>query len=441
MSYSSNLETGGQRFLSVCLQQAISEAWLKPEDFTNEFSPEIVMTALERAPDLRTRLLIEAAGVHERIAPKKSTPAAVEDLRIALAEGVCTPSLLIDLFGMDDRVRYLDTAALFGLLIRDKFFETKTERARARMEFTLRTALDQDLIRLADLVDAVTPAQLAKDLPKPLLERVLTRAIESGRLDSALSPEALLEVLPLSDWVDHVALDLLWNRVIVDRVLPVTGWVAFPRQSSPPAMAPSPKEAAPESQKKQSAKAESQKASARESVEDAARTRAIDNLRKVDRLPVNVDTLATPLLLAIDGMYAELLIATDEEERGHIIRDAFPNASMLEEALYVMAQSLDPRLNRETLAARGATGESLITLVLFEEKRRQSGRSPSDRSTPSRPPGPVVASEAAVSSAPPPPASGQVNAKGPALGPPPLPEGRRSVPPPPLPATSGRGRN
>lgn len=466
MNYSSSLETGGQRFLSLCLQEALADAWLSPEDFAAAFSPEVVMTALERAPELRARLLVEAAGVHERIAPKKSTSAATEDLTIALHEGVCTPLTLIDLFGMDDRVRYLATDQLWTLLTRDNFWDTASERARSRMHFVISTALDQGLTSLGEIVDAVSPARLASDLPKALLERALTRAIESGRAGAAFNADAVFDALPLEDWVANVPLAHLWQKVTIERVLPVTGWVAFPKAPSTPSVAPSGQSPEAVVEKPSAEKSNDKKTKGGKAAEPAAaapaaatiddlppppaseseaRLRAIENLKQLDRLPPRIDELPTATVLAIDGMYAELLSTSDEEERAQVIRDAFPNTAILEEALFAVAEALDPRLNRETLLSRGAGGDSLITLVLFEERRRASGRpAGSDRSTPSRPPAPVTspvppATTEKKSSVPPPPLPA-VNRSMPAA-PPPLPEGgRRSVPPPPLPAQSkGRG--
>jgi hypothetical protein len=154
-------------------------------------------------------------------------------------------------------------------------------------------------------------------------------------------------------------------------------------------------------------------------------------------LPPRVDELPTPTLLAIDGMYADLLSTLDDEERAQIIRDAFPNSAMLEQALFAVAEALDPRLNGEALRARGAEGEALITLVLFEERRRQSGRASIPPSSQSRPPGPV-------NSPVPPPALDDLvpaaTSKKSSSVPPPLPPGaaKRSVPPPPLPALAAR---
>lgn len=464
MSYSSLLETSGQRFLSLCLQQALADRWLSPEDFADAFSPEVVMAALEQAPVLRSRVLVEAAGVHEKIAPKKSTVAAAEDLQIALSEGVCTPTTLIELFGMDDRVRYLPTSELWSLLTRDSFWKQSSDRARVRMHAVLTAGLEQELIGLGDVIDAVTAERLAADLPKPLLEKALTRAIVEGRANVAFTAELVFEALPLEEWVTHVPLPVLWEKVVEGRILPATGWApvvaAAPATegdkgdkkgasatqgeksavgekklggpSSPKALNKSSEPAEKKQDGASSSSAAAPAASApsasapsqeeipisvRPAEEDEARTHAIETLKALDRLPVRVEELDTPTLLAIESMYAELLATSDDEEREQIIRDAFPNAAMLEQALFAVAEALDPRLTQENLRARGAEGEALIPLVLFEERRRNSNRA----------------------SVLPPPLPGATPGS---VAPPPLPNagpGARSVPPPLPQAPRGRG--
>jgi hypothetical protein len=413
----SALETAGQRFLSLALAQALEDAWLTPEDFVGAFSPEAVMQALDQAPELRAKVLVGAAGVHERIAPKKSTAAGAEDLRIALAEGVCTPALLLELFGLDDRVRYSSNDELWALYTRDGFWRQTTERARLRMRLLLSSALDQGLTQLGEIVDAVSATRLASDLPKPLLEKALVRAIEAGRAGAAFDAETLFATLPLEDWVEHVPLSVLWDQVVNLHVLPAAGVITVAPVARAPAVANAPL--------------------VHPASEHEARKRATDNLTRLERLPPRVDELPTPTLLAIDGMYADLLSTLDDEERAQIIRDAFPNSAMLEQALFAVAEALDPRLNGEALRARGAEGEALITLVLFEERRRQSGRASIPPSSQSRPPGPV-------NSPVPPPALDDLvpaaTSKKSSSVPPPLPPGaaKRSVPPPPLPAQAAR---
>lgn len=436
MTFSSTLDQAGDRFLSIVLQDSLSTKWLTPSDFVKAFSPEVVMTALEAAPDLRSTILVGAAGVHERIAPKKSTAAATEDLVIALGEGVATPELLLELFSVDDRVRYLSKEVLWSLVTGSSFWTEAGPRPKARMLSLLRTALEQELTSLAELIEAVTPARLASDFPKSLLEGALVRAIESGRSGIAFDAASVFEALPLEQWVEHVPLPLLWSNVVLAIVAPKAGVGGDPgpkgtkkegSDSSPLPSATAQANAAPPGPPPK--KAPKKDGPERTATENEARERALDNLARIERTPVRAEELSTPILLAIDAMYAELLATTDEEERAQIIREAFPNATMMEEALYAIVEALDPRLNPDALRARGAEGESLITLVLFEERRRQSGRGPDSVRTPSRPPGPVAPSGDFGSAGPPPVRS--------SILPPPLPPEmapRKSGPPPPLPA-------
>lgn len=437
MTFSSTLDQAGDRFLSIVLQDSLSTKWLTPSDFVKAFSPEVVMTALEAAPELRATILVGAAGVHERIAPKKSTAAATEDLVIALGEGVATPELLLELFSVDDRVRYLSKEVLWSLVTGGSFWTEAGPRPKARMHSLLGTALDQELTSLAELIDAVTPARLASDFPKSLLEGALVRAIESGRSGVAFDARSVFEALPLDQWVEHVPLPLLWSNVVLAIIAPKAGLGGDPgpkgtkkeTQESAPAtnvgVPPGPPPKKP---------TKANDAPERTATENDARERALENLARIERMPVRAESLSTPILLAIDAMYAELLATSDEEERAQIIREAFPNATMMEEALFSIVEALDPRLSPEALRARGAEGESLITLVLFEERRRLSGRGPDSVRTPSRPPGPVAP---AADAAPPAPVRSSIL-------PPPLPPEmapRKSGPPPPLPVPSQSKRS
>lgn len=428
MTIHSNLETANDRFLSICLQGAIQDSWLSPADLAVEFPPTELMQALEQAPDLRTQLLIEAAGVHARIAPKKSTTAAAEDLQIALDEGVSTPELLLELFEMDDRVRHLDKQKLWDLLTRDEFWLRDDARARARMLATLEAGLQQELIDLPRLVRAVTPEQLAESLPQELLQKGLVQAIQSGLDGAAFDPPLLVETIPLAEWVEHVPLVHLWKTAVLGEIAATAGLASLAPEDEAASAPSEEKQAKAPSKGKKSGKKKSQDSGGRSKEEIKARNQAIANLTQIDRVPKNVEDLETPVLLAIDGMYAEMLSLSDDEQRAECIRDAFPNPHMLEKALYSLAETLDPRLDQEALKSREASVESLIQLVLFEERRRVS------RARASSPP-PAVSS-----SAPPPPPSGEGRPQ-PSV-PPPLPPSaqKASAPPPPLPPNA-RAKN
>lgn len=409
------------------MQYALTEDWLSASDICEEFPPEALMTALEPARELRSRLLVEAAGVHTKIAPKKSVAAAAEDLSLALNEGVCTAETIIKLVPVDELVRYLDRGSLWQLLTRDQFWLEDGARPQARMLHMIETGLSQDLLDLHRLLRAVTPEQICSDVPRELLEKALATAIHAGLDDSAFEPSVVLESISLDTWLEHLPLGHFWETVIQGEVAPSAG-LSTGSAKMPPARPQAPTKREPKATLQATP---APPAPASSDAETVARERAINNLRAIDRLPARAESLRSPILLGLDSMYADLLTTETDEDRAERIREAFPNPAMLEEALYAMAEALDSRLTEEALKARGADASSLVQLVLFEERRRanrQAGISPS------APPPPMM-----PASAPPPPTS---DAR-PAPGAPPLPPQARRVsnPPPPLPAQARRARS
>ena len=154
--------------------------------------------------------------------------------------------------------------------------------------------------------------------------------------------------------------------------------------------------------------------SARSGPEEEARRRVIDRLRTINRLPPKHADLSTPLLLSIDSMYADLLGASTDEAREMCIRESFPNDQQLTTALLALIALLDPSIDVNDPVIKEADVDSLIKVVLFEERHRYEQAHPS-----ARPPTP-----------PPPP-----NVSGPrrSLTPPPLPRSNAPLPPPPPP--------
>ncbi len=494
MSFSSALDVPAARFLSICLQQAFADGWATPDDFVAAFPARDLMVALEAAPELRATLLIQAAGVHERIAPKKSTEAATEDLQIALTEGICDANKLLSLFSVDDRVRYLERSRLWQFLVSEAFWTDASGRTKKRLAFTIETAFAEGLVSRTECLDGMTAERMAADLPKAFLERVVVEALASGRSGRAFDADALFALVPTEEWVEHLSLPLLWDRIVLRYVVPAAGLeggapAAPPRaaKAAPIAApahvathAPAPSKPAPtlvstpqppavqvvdesdvdalldatlspsptsgERPKEASAPPPAESGSVHDALRDAAemaaRQRAEDNLKRAGRLPPDLTSLPTATLLAIDSMYVELQSAGSDEAREEVIREAFPNPAMLREGLVAVARSLDPQLDANTLLARGADEESLIKLVLFEERRRarRSVTPPPPTSAPvtvsSRPPPPLPASAPPIAHRPPPLPGSSPPPMVSSRPPPPLPaSGTRaaSVPPPPLP--------
>jgi hypothetical protein len=466
-TFKSTLKTGAERFLAQSLAHAQAQGFRTPDDFLRHFKPLDLMVALESAHDLRADILVKAAGVHQKIAIKKSTASGAEDLRIAIEEGLTDAAAILELFPPDDRVRYLDAPRLWSFLVEDEFWSTlnaeaNRERAIGRMTFTLENALREDLLSLADIADGITFEMLATRLPHKELQKLVSHALKLGRERKPLTEEALLDSVPLQSIVGYVPLEHVWKQVVVERVAKPAGFLATPAAAPTP---PEPEEkpapvrlAAPAPPAKEEASAESRKSvpppkppsgpprkqedslaemaaaeddvdkliqsSQRPAPEEEARRRVLEKLAGISRLPPHHEALSTQVLLSIESMYAELLSASTDEARELCIRDSFPNPAQMSSALLALIELLDPSIDINDPVIRDADVDSLIKVVLFEERHRYEQAHPSLRPPPS--PSPL-----------PPPIASRRGAPG-SVAPPPLP--RAGSMPPPLPPPGGEKR-
>jgi hypothetical protein len=409
MSFKSELKTGAERYLAQVIVTALNEGWRTPDDFLRHFKPADLMQRLEKAPELRANVLVKAAGVHDRIARKKSTSSAAEDLRIAIDEGVTTPAAVVELIPPDDRVRYLERPKLWGFITEEHFWaanaQTTGEKAVARMIFFLEAAMSESLLTLQDFTDGVTFETISARLPQKELQRVVKYALESGRKKAPVTEEGLLEVVPLKDLVGYLPLDHVYKRVLVAKVAQPAGFVAgvseeaWPEESHDAPLTDPPKaEAKPEPVKAakpaKPAKAEPKEAeetvtddeleevplgSVRPPAEEEARRKVGERLAAISRLPPRHAELSTPILLSIESMYAELLTASTDDAREMCIRDSFPNEAHLSTALLALIELLDPSIDVNDPVIRDADADSLIKVVLFEERRRYEQAHPASR--------------------------------------------------------------
>ena len=85
------------------------------------------------------------------------------------------------------------------------------------------------------------------------------------------------------------------------------------------------------------------------------------------------------MLLSIESMYAELLSASTDDAREEAIRDSFPNEQHLTTALLALIELLDPSIDTKDPVIRDADIDSLIKVVLFEERNRYEQAHPSQR--------------------------------------------------------------
>jgi hypothetical protein len=438
-TYPSDLASTSSRWLSRALQHTLANSWQTPDDFLQHFGPDVIMQALADADELRVKLLVKLANVHERIAAKKSLASATEDLRLALDEKVTTPEAVLDLFPADDRVRHLKAPLLWRFMFEDSFFTTKPgdgesahQRAVKRLSFLVNSALEESLLSLKDIVDGIEIERLADCLPVDELRRVVTRAMQLGRDKAPLDEERLLDVVPLAKVLAYVPLEFVWQNVIVRRIGEPYGFMDQQSASRRPAPEPSaaailneapiapaksaskPNAPSPPPAREEPAPEEPPASNLENRVgDDDARTGAIERLKEIARLPPSFEKLATPILFSIESMYADLFDASTDEERTECIHESFPNETHLRSAMLALAELLEPSIDVTRPPISEADTEALVKLVVFEERRRKDSGG-GNRSSARPPPLPVGRAAGSI------PAAARMSV------PPPLPKGNRS---------------
>jgi hypothetical protein len=454
--FKSSLKSASERFLSQTVAHVLDRGFRTPEDFLRHFKPADLMQGLEGAPDVRAKILIEGAGVHEKIARKKSTVSAAEDLKLALDEGVTNAAQLLTLLAPDDRVRYLDHKKLWAFTTEDEFWsplnaEADVDRALSRVVFLLENAMKENLLTLQVLTDGITFDSISTRLPLKELQKLVRHALKLGREKKPLSEQELLESVPLKTLVGYIPLEHVYNNVLVEKVAKPAGFVSADGWDSSRAGTP---KAETKTEAKAETKAEAPKSvpppkpvaaapapeaanananankpmdsiadveddvdalmqSTRPPAEEEARKKVIEKLTGINRLPPRHEALSTPILLSIESMYSELLSASTDEAREMCIRDSFPNQQQLSTALLALIELLDSTIDINDPVIKDADVDSLIKVVLFEERHRYEQQHPSARPAPA--PAPL-----------PPPNAGRK----PSVAPPPLPRAQSALPPP-----------
>jgi len=435
--HQSSLPTARERFLAAVVDFALAEGWRNPGDFLRHFGPRMLMHSLAGDEALRVRLLMATTRVNERLASRKTTASAAEDLAIALEEGLTDPSKVLALIPADDRIRYLDAQQLWSFLTENEFWKgdhaqpDERERFVRRVTFVLECALREGVLRVQDIADGIGFKRIAACLPRAELQRVVEHALSRAREGQRLTEEQLLEAVPLRSLMNHVPLEHTWTEVVVGRVArplqflrPSPEEPARPRRLPPPppsrnkgSSRPAPRfdpsllpEALLELQRglEQSAPPAPSEDRLEDlmqlSTEDSEETINVEVATRVDvkahrdeedrhhaeaagelervsgvlgrlgRLPPPEPDLTLPILLSIESMYAELGTAAEDGERYAIVRDAFPNQTHLRIALGALIRLLDP-VRRGPDGLRDVDADSLISTLLFEERRRGGSNS------------------------------------------------------------------
>jgi hypothetical protein len=412
--YASELMSAASRFLSKTVQHALADGWRKPDDFLRHFPPETILRSLVDAHELRAELLVKAANVHEKLARKKSIESGAEDLRLALEEKLTDAPSVLSLLPPDECVRYLAAPQLWRFLFEEEFWTAPKggpEHARAvtRMTFLLECAIEQSLVTLRDVFDAVGFEQIAAYLPPERLRKLMTHAMTIGRTGEALTEDQLLTVIPFPQLIGELPLALIWEAVIVRKVAVPSGFMASSGEM--PAVQPPPADAASADKDKPASVAggapppssSPQSSSTPDAAAGEARQAAVAKLTSIGRLPPSHESLATPILLSIESMYEELASLTSDDDREVCIRDSFPNEAHLRTALLALIELLDPTIDVHKPPISDAEADALVKVVLFEERQRQEqGQGARQRSSLRPPPLPTARGGAPARNIPPP---------------------------------------
>jgi hypothetical protein len=222
--FESALGSGEERLLAQLVVHALGDGWRTPEDFLSYFGPEEIISSLSENDDLRAAILVEAAGVHERLARKKSVASGSEDLEIALSEGICDAEAILEVYAPDERVRHLDNQKLWRFATDGAFWKKSPGDAGhadavRRIVWILERAIEQELVSADGIVEGLTFDQIVKCLPEQVAREVVIHALTiAEQRAAALTADALLEAVPLPALIDYVPLNYVWEHVVLDRI-------------------------------------------------------------------------------------------------------------------------------------------------------------------------------------------------------------------------------
>ncbi|MGD8609236.1 MAG: hypothetical protein PVH21_18190, partial [Myxococcales bacterium] len=229
--FASALGSGRERFLAHLVERSLKCGQRTPEDFIRHFPPAAIMVGLRDRPSLRANILVATTGIKSRIAVKKSSESAGEDLQIALDEKETTPDTVVDLFHPDDRVRYLSDKALWQFFIEDEFWDAPasdaeaSKRATEHVAFVLDRALQDKLITHKDIVDGISVDRIAKVLPRSELEKIIRAALTAGENKRRFTEGGLLRAVGSQTLLKHVPLNDIWNSMVVPKIAEAHGFV------------------------------------------------------------------------------------------------------------------------------------------------------------------------------------------------------------------------
>ena len=242
----SNLPKTPAKFLAEVLDHALANGRRTAADFIRHFPPAAIMAALDGVPQLRSNFLTTLVGVREKTALRTSSQDAGRLLQAALEEGDCDADSVVQVFNPDDRIRYLDPKLVWAFLTEGDFWKVSRSKdaaahkvAQAHMAFMLDRGIAHSLVSHADLFEGITVEVLAEKLPRGEMAKIIRRALTVGREGQPFVDRDLHTAVPSAVLVDHIALPVIMDGVIVPMARNV-GYVDKPAEKAPESPTPEP---------------------------------------------------------------------------------------------------------------------------------------------------------------------------------------------------------
>ena len=206
--------TSVRQFLSAVSGYAVPYI-RSADEFCAAFPPELIMDRIEDV-EVRANILYATAGTRIEVARRTSKKSAGEQMKIALAEKLVAPEVVLELFSPDHRALYLDAPALWAFVVEKRFWAAQSgpseaKAAKGMVALILEAALKVELVNPEEIVRAIGFLSFfEKESKHKMVDsfEAFTNAEPGKGFDFLLGRYTPLVM------VETIALDLIWDRVV-----------------------------------------------------------------------------------------------------------------------------------------------------------------------------------------------------------------------------------
>ena len=207
-----------ERFLTCLVRSALKSGLHTPTELVERFPPDAIMSFLDTEPAKRARILIEVLGFPAKTAHNLSSTDAGVVLQTAFEAEEAQPSKIVEALEPADIARHFPKVALWALLDDGEWWmKPKADKPSAKdFAFTAVSAMwSNGLADFERTLDRLSIVQLARFLPKDLLEVLFEDAVKGGLRKEPFEPERVFRIVTAQKLVDQVPLEALHAKLLV----------------------------------------------------------------------------------------------------------------------------------------------------------------------------------------------------------------------------------